>query len=139
MGGMDGIFACYHNTIRAFGFQYFPLDEINEYVFGNSKFSQEAYNVCFKLLQTILDHTTPHFAGKDYRIIFSFDPLVSNRTILKCSEIINGPMKEFSKSWAITVNTFVNSEAQLLEQVDLEEAPDWNIEYVIDEIVDSKS
>ncbi|OCB89863.1 hypothetical protein A7U60_g2892 [Sanghuangporus baumii] len=37
IGGMDGIFLAYHNTARVFGFQYVPLEEMDDRLFGDYK------------------------------------------------------------------------------------------------------
>ena len=34
IGNMDGIFVAYHNTARIFGFQYLPLEEMDERLYG---------------------------------------------------------------------------------------------------------
>ena len=36
IGGMDGIFVAYHNTAEIFGFEYMPLEQMEEVMFGNS-------------------------------------------------------------------------------------------------------
>lgn len=46
IGGMDGIFVAYHNTVELFGFQYLSREWIDECIFG----SQVAGDLAFKLL-----------------------------------------------------------------------------------------
>ncbi|KAI9098082.1 mitochondrial protein Pet127-domain-containing protein [Phlyctochytrium arcticum] len=54
IGDMDGIFVCYHNTSEVFGFQYFPLSKIDEYLFGNSYFADRAFGLSLKVLNSVL-------------------------------------------------------------------------------------
>lgn len=62
IGGMDGIFVAHHNTKEMFGFQYVPLEDMDECTSG----SYEAAERTFKLgvaimeeaLQTVMEHVT---------------------------------------------------------------------------------
>lgn len=61
---MDGIFVCYHNTSEVFGFQYIPMEEMDERIFGNSVCAKQAFAMCVKVLQLALDKVTGEYAGK---------------------------------------------------------------------------
>jgi hypothetical protein len=37
---MDGIFVAYHNTNQIFGFEYVPMEQMEEDLFGNTEFAK---------------------------------------------------------------------------------------------------
>ncbi|TPX61683.1 hypothetical protein PhCBS80983_g00912 [Powellomyces hirtus] len=82
IGGMDGVFVCYHNTDEVFGFQYLPLTKMDQQLFGNSLFAQQAFALSVKVCQMVFDRVTKDFPGQSLRItigqqkpIFQFEPL----------------------------------------------------------------
>ena len=58
---MDGMFIAYHNTARIFGFQYVPLEEMEERLYGNKHAGSFVFAKCIELLQAINDEITHHF------------------------------------------------------------------------------
>ena len=70
MGNMDGVFVVYHNTIRAFGFQYVALCEMDQHLFGNSEgCGDRVFEKCVALLETILTEVTDQFPGQSVRLL----------------------------------------------------------------------
>lgn len=57
VGRMVGAFVTYHNTRECFGFEFVPLTEMEQYVFGNTYWAREAFSSVMGLFQNILDHT----------------------------------------------------------------------------------
>jgi hypothetical protein len=51
IGNMDGIFIAYHNTARLFGFQYVPLDEMEERLFGAAGRGGIIFEKCVAILE----------------------------------------------------------------------------------------
>ena len=52
---MDGVIVAYHNTERIFGFQYVPLREMDERLFGPEEgLGDKVFNKCIRLLEAIL-------------------------------------------------------------------------------------
>jgi expansin (peptidoglycan-binding protein) len=51
---MDGIFCAYHNTAKIFGFQYIPLEDMDQALFGSSTYGTQAYQISLKLMGTVL-------------------------------------------------------------------------------------
>ena len=52
---MDGVMVAYHNTQQIFGFQYIPLAEMDERLFGPEKgIGDRVFNKCIGLLEAIL-------------------------------------------------------------------------------------
>lgn len=58
---MDGVMVAYHNTARIFGFQYIPLEEMDERLYGNKHAGPLIFSRCVELLQIINDEITHHF------------------------------------------------------------------------------
>lgn len=52
---MDGVIVAYHNTERIFGFQYIPLLEMDERLFGPEEgLGEKVFDKCIGLLEVIL-------------------------------------------------------------------------------------
>ncbi|KAJ3217489.1 hypothetical protein HDU67_007852 [Dinochytrium kinnereticum] len=68
IGNMDGILVCYHNTKEIFGFQYLSIEEMDEVLYGSSKFGDAAFAVSVKMLEKILDKVSETFWGWDVRV-----------------------------------------------------------------------
>ncbi|KAL5032479.1 hypothetical protein BDV3_001041 [Batrachochytrium dendrobatidis] len=70
IGKMDGIFVSYHNTASIYGFQYIPLEQMDEDLFGNSTFADDSFAFSVKLFNRLLDIATARFPKRDLKIIF---------------------------------------------------------------------
>ncbi|KAF8610419.1 Pet127-domain-containing protein [Ceratobasidium sp. AG-I] len=67
IGAMDGVFVAYHNTSRMFGFQYIPLGEMDERLFGSHKAGESVFKACLAFLEIIADNITACFPGQDIK------------------------------------------------------------------------
>jgi hypothetical protein len=77
LGQMSGMFVAYHNTLHFQGFEYLTLQEIENYVFGNSTIASQCFDWEIMLLKQVLDKVTGDFpkrklkvsiaAGKEHR------------------------------------------------------------------------
>lgn len=61
---MDGVFVAYHNTSRMFGFQYIPLREMDERLFGSHQAGERVFKSCLGFLEIIADNVTACFPGQ---------------------------------------------------------------------------
>lgn len=61
---MDGIFVAYHNTKRCFGFQYLPLAELDERLFGSTEMGTQVFQFCVALFERLLDRATSLFPNQ---------------------------------------------------------------------------
>ncbi|CAE6410294.1 unnamed protein product, partial [Rhizoctonia solani] len=81
IGAMDGVFVAYHNTSRMFGFQYVPLQEMDQRLFGSHEGGERVFKVCLGLLETIADSVISCFPGQDIKAMIctteSKDPELS--------------------------------------------------------------
>ncbi|KAG9103870.1 hypothetical protein FRC06_007399 [Ceratobasidium sp. 370] len=67
IGAMDGVFVLYHNTSRIFGFQYLPLKEMDERLFGGHESGERAFRACLGFLEVIAENVTSCFPGRDIK------------------------------------------------------------------------
>ncbi|KIR59072.1 hypothetical protein I314_05056 [Cryptococcus bacillisporus CA1873] len=81
IGGMDGIFLAYHNTSRIFGFQYVPLTEIDQRIFGSSEMADAAFKISVTILQKLLDLGVKAFSGVDVKMIIKHTPNIDQNSV----------------------------------------------------------
>ncbi|OWZ28709.1 hypothetical protein C356_06332 [Cryptococcus neoformans c45] len=81
IGGMDGIFLAYHNTSRIFGFQYVPLTEIDQRIFGSSEMADAAFKISVTVLQKLLDLSIKAFSGVDVKMIIKHTPNIDQNSV----------------------------------------------------------
>lgn len=72
MGRMDGIFVCFHNIARIFGFQYIPLSEMDLALHGtdDTTLGDQEFNATLRLMNDIFDLATKEFPEQSVRILF---------------------------------------------------------------------
>ncbi|KAI9026871.1 mitochondrial protein Pet127-domain-containing protein [Hyaloraphidium curvatum] len=68
IGNMDGIFVCYHNTDEIFGFQYIPLETMDEQLFGSTLLAEQTFRNSLLLLERLLDRATAELPGQSFRL-----------------------------------------------------------------------
>ncbi|GJF00271.1 mitochondrial protein Pet127-domain-containing protein [Phanerochaete sordida] len=73
IGNMDGVFVAYHNTARIFGFQYVPLEEMDERLFGSKSAGPFIFEKCVKLLEVISTEITSHFPEQHIACVWEAD------------------------------------------------------------------
>lgn len=60
IGNMDGVLVAYHNTREIFGFQYIPLEEMDQRLYGHSN-GQRVFGKCVGLLDVLFTEITKSF------------------------------------------------------------------------------
>lgn len=62
---MDGIFVAYHNTARLFGFQYIPVREMEERLYGPGPPDRgpRIFEKCIRLMETLMEQIIGCFPG----------------------------------------------------------------------------
>lgn len=58
---MDGVFVAYHNIEQVFGFQYIPLSEMDDRLFGAEGRGDRVFEKCVKLLEVLVSEAAEHF------------------------------------------------------------------------------
>ncbi|TIA90056.1 hypothetical protein E3P99_01762 [Wallemia hederae] len=70
IGAMDGIFVAYHNTRRIFGFQYVPLEEMDERLHGSTAMATQSFKHSIGILERALDEATALIPDETLSITF---------------------------------------------------------------------
>jgi len=65
---MGGIFVAYHNTKKIDGFQYIPLSEMDQTVFGSTVEAEKAFSLTIQLLGVLLNHVIQENHQVSYRL-----------------------------------------------------------------------
>ncbi|GAA6046407.1 hypothetical protein JCM3770_004903 [Rhodotorula araucariae] len=73
IGNMDGIFVAYHSTARFYGFQYIPISEMDEALFGNSATGDAVFHLALGTLETVLARAAACFRGESVNVTFAAD------------------------------------------------------------------
>lgn len=68
IGHMDGIFVAYHTTSTIFGFQYIPVEEMNERLFGGQEMADQAFRLSLGMMENVLDAATSMFPEQTLKI-----------------------------------------------------------------------
>ncbi|KAF8586284.1 Pet127-domain-containing protein, partial [Ramaria rubella] len=66
IGAMDGVFVAYHNTARIFGFQYVPVKEMDERLYGPGppERGDKVFEKCVGLMEELVSQIVTCFPGK---------------------------------------------------------------------------
>ncbi|KAF8158335.1 mitochondrial protein Pet127-domain-containing protein [Crassisporium funariophilum] len=71
IGNMDGVMVTYHNTERIFGFQYIPLKEMDERLFGSTEgVGDRVFSKCIGLLEAVVAEATALFPEQSVKCTF---------------------------------------------------------------------
>ena len=72
MGRMDGIFLAYHNVERIFGFQYIPMQEMDQAIHGQVDrcLGDQEFKTSLDLLNKVFDKATAKFPEQSLRFHF---------------------------------------------------------------------
>ncbi|KAJ4482211.1 mitochondrial protein Pet127-domain-containing protein [Lentinula aciculospora] len=71
IGDMDGVFVAYHNTARMFGFQYIPLEEMDQRLFGVAPgVGDRVFQKCMETLELVSDEIITCFPGQSVKCTF---------------------------------------------------------------------
>ncbi|KAF7422635.1 hypothetical protein PC9H_010791 [Pleurotus ostreatus] len=70
IGNMDGVLVAYHNTARLFGFQYVPLEEMDERLFGSPEVGERVFQKCLALLEIVADEVIRTYPKQSLKCTF---------------------------------------------------------------------
>ncbi|BGP15123.1 hypothetical protein JCM10213_006544 [Rhodosporidiobolus nylandii] len=73
IGHMDGVMVAYHSTARFFGFQYIPISEMDEALFGNSETGQQCFKLSLGVLETVLKEAAACYPGESVNVTWAAD------------------------------------------------------------------
>ncbi|KZS93579.1 Pet127-domain-containing protein [Sistotremastrum niveocremeum HHB9708] len=69
IGNMDGIFVAYHNTLKLFGFQYVPLHEMDERLFGSHELGDQVFSKCLAILEVLAEEIVGCFPNEPVQAV----------------------------------------------------------------------
>ncbi|EKM79419.1 hypothetical protein AGABI1DRAFT_59024 [Agaricus bisporus var. burnettii JB137-S8] len=68
IGNMDGVIVAYHNTKQMFGFQYVPLEEMDERLFGPGEgLGDRVFKGCVGIMENLAEEIVGCFPGKSVK------------------------------------------------------------------------
>ncbi|KAF9468569.1 mitochondrial protein Pet127-domain-containing protein [Collybia nuda] len=71
IGNMDGVIVAYHNTARMFGFQYIPLEEMDQRLFGSKPgVGDRVFDKCVSLMEQVAEEVVRCFPKQSVRCTF---------------------------------------------------------------------
>jgi len=65
IGGMDGIFVAHHNTKEMFGFQYIPLEEMDECTSGSYQVAERKFKLAVAVMEDCFNTVLPHVEAEN--------------------------------------------------------------------------
>lgn len=88
---MDGVFVAYHNTARIFGFQYVPLVEMDQRLFGEAPgVGDRVFQKCMETLELVSEEIISCFPGQ----VRVFDTVSLGCSILRPTSPSNVLLKQ---------------------------------------------
>ncbi|WVN89058.1 uncharacterized protein L203_104274 [Cryptococcus depauperatus CBS 7841] len=81
IGEMDGIFLAYHNTSRIYGFQYVPLTEMDQSLFGSSEVAEVVFKFVVSIFEILLDSCVTAFPGMDVKALIRHTPTIHRHSV----------------------------------------------------------
>ncbi|QRV86472.1 mRNA degradation protein [Ceratobasidium sp. AG-Ba] len=132
IGDMDGVFVAYHNTSRMFGFQYIPLEEMDERLFGGHEGGERAFKACLGFLEVIAENVTSCFPEQDVKaMVYTNETKEPELSVwvepVAWSEPTPAPVYEFR----LSVNHAVNGEPVPPGARVTFDNPEWKISYTL--------
>lgn len=111
IGAMDGCLIAYHSTARFFGFQYTPISEMEEAVYGDARLGDYVFKHCVGFLEKLLLEAKECYPAESLKLTFAAD---TTDDVLR---VFVEPVLEDSSSPAVTLlelrgTNYIDGEAQ---------------------------
>lgn len=131
MGRMDGVFVAYHNTQRIFGFQYIPLEEMDQALHGTSSsrdLGDQEFKLSLHLLNQLLNRATEKYPKQPLRIhvetrptnpplLYFFAKPVTEEKIVQAQNRPRAEIEKFEKEMMGFVERQESAEEEEVEEV----------------------
>lgn len=131
MGRMDGVFVAYHNTQRIFGFQYIPLEEMDQALHGTSAsrdLGDQEFKLSLHLLNQLLNRATDKYPKQPLRIhvetrptnpplLYFFAKPVTEEKIVQAQNKPRAEIEKFEKEMMGFVERQEAAEEEEVEEV----------------------
>jgi hypothetical protein len=142
---MDGIFVAYHSTARFYGFQYLPISEMDEALFGNHETGKQVFKLAIGMLEKLLQEAAGCFEGENVNVTFAAEPqldmmrlfVTPHRPEEKKEKTDEGVMEKKLPMSLLEVKgtNYLDGEAMIdpvvVEASDSGEVPVWQVGYDI--------
>ncbi|KAG7088520.1 hypothetical protein E1B28_012504 [Marasmius oreades] len=111
IGNMDGVFVAYHNTERIFGFQYVPLEEMDQRLFGGQRGTGNVvFKKCVEMMEIVAEEIVGCFPGQSVKCTFETEERATDMHVwvepVEKSEGGETPVKEL----VVTATSFLGDE-----------------------------
>ncbi|KIJ54277.1 hypothetical protein M422DRAFT_201351 [Sphaerobolus stellatus SS14] len=133
IGEMDGIMVAYHNTARQFGFQYIPVREMEERLYGPGppERGRRIFEQCVEIMEALLEQVVSRFPGQT--ITCTVDTKMnSNECLVWCkpshSPQPNGPIELLQLTLQ---NRLGEKDISGGEAIAMAANESWNVKYSI--------
>jgi hypothetical protein len=128
IGQMDGVFVAYHNTEEMFGFEYLPLETMEQDVFGNAIVPKQQFEMSISLIEKVIESVTYFLPKQDVELMISA-PYKNNCYIYASPREGNGKQYAFQLTLVSTTNGVYTSDPYQQTADD-----EWRIYYDLKEI-----
>lgn len=90
IGGMDGAFISYHNTVKTFGFEYVKRTHMEEMLFGSTFKADISFVVTSKVMVKILDEIKLFLKGQDFTFVkIGYNAVAPTNSLILYVELFN--------------------------------------------------
>jgi hypothetical protein len=128
IGHMDGVFVAYHNTEEMFGFEYLPLELMEDNVFGNNIVPQQQFLLSLALVEKLVERVIAQAPKQHLEVVFTA-PYKNSCFVYAL------PLGEGGSPLAWEVSVVSTTNGQWTTQPYLQTADDeWRLYYDIKEI-----
>ncbi|EIW81437.1 Pet127-domain-containing protein [Coniophora puteana RWD-64-598 SS2] len=133
IGNMDGVLVAYHNTSRIFGFQYVPLEEMEERLYGGPGRGDLVFSRTVRLVEQVLAEVTQVYPGESVRL--TLEKLEGTKTMHVWVEPVEAkeddPARPSIVQLNIEVQNFVNQEPVRGSTAVNSDDKSWMVHYII--------
>ncbi|RSH92777.1 hypothetical protein EHS25_008223 [Saitozyma podzolica] len=137
IGDMDGIFVAYHNTARVFGFQYLPLSELDEILFGSTEMAERYFNLCVAVLEVIIKQIVAEFPKQTVSVILNQAGSGEVKAFVQPREPdtgVSGGSRPF-RAISVSLENLINGEKAQSGEIDQPPGSgvgsDWTVKYTV--------
>lgn len=135
IGAMDGCLIAYHSTARFFGFQYTPISEMEEAVYGDARLGDFIFKHSVGFLEKILLEAKECYPAESVKLTFAADTADSEDVLRVFVEpVVEDPSRPAVTLLELRGTNYIDGEAQ--SKVRLPSAFDkngatWDVGYSI--------
>ncbi|TFK40597.1 mitochondrial protein Pet127-domain-containing protein [Crucibulum laeve] len=140
IGNMDGVIVAYHNTARMFGFQYIPLTEMEERLYGPGEgVGDRVFDKCVGMLENVMDEIVKCFPEQTVQCTFETQERSRKLNIWVEPEQWEGAAEDRPiKQLEVTVTNYLGQEPVTGNEAVSSTTKPWTIHYTITHLIDDE-